>query len=71
MGNVQSVAHCVKCGVRGYVKKMKGAILTLECPECNGTWNTLSAMCPECKKPNGYPGPGPCQKCYSARVVLS
>lgn len=63
--NVKTVAYCKKCHFQGNVVRQKGVFIVLECPGCSQKWETLSASCKSCNKPNGFAVEGYCSTCYS------
>lgn len=65
------IPHCPRCKTNGTVTNQYKLSLKMECPSCGYRWSTLSEICPDCKKPNGFAIKGPCGKCYSERYKIS
>lgn len=61
--NEKPSANCSSCGAEGMPWSLKGDIVTMRCPKCWAQWQTNSARCPHCFKPNGTAKPGFCKHC--------
>ena len=58
---------CLKCMKPGEITGYSAPMVSMECPECGGTWKTISAFCANCRTHSGRPYHEECPNCKNIK----